>query len=94
MPKRNDSGAPRSTPRAVVRSKQPRSSTGEAGGRDAAKDGRSRVELLVELIDHCTAAKDQADGLGEKFLSYLLAMALQESRAAIRRTSLIEKPSH
>lgn len=68
--------------------------------RAAAKPGRTkatvisaenptRIEKLVELVDHCTAAKATADELGEKLLSYLLAMAIQESRAAMRQTSVL-----
>lgn len=59
----------------------------------AAQEPRSRVDQFVEIIDHCAAAKEAADRLGEKFLSYLLAMAIQESRAAVRRNGLLEKLS-
>ncbi len=44
-----------------------------------------RVAQLVQVIDQCTAAKDIADESGERLLSYLLAMAIQEARTAIRR---------
>ena len=50
----------------------------------AATESRRRTEQLVDAIDHCAAAKDIADGLGDRFLAYLLAMAIQEARAAIR----------
>jgi hypothetical protein len=44
-----------------------------------------KVDRLVTLIDHCTAAKAIADELGEKLLSYLLAMAIQEGRSSVRQ---------
>ena len=44
----------------------------------------SRIDRLVEVIDLCTAAKETADAVGEKLLSYLLSMAIQESRTAMR----------
>lgn len=47
--------------------------------------GTRRMDRLVELVDHCAAAKDTADRLGETFLAYLLAMAIQEARAAMRQ---------
>ena len=54
----------------------------------ALESGESRVQQMVALIDQCTAAKKTADALGEKFLAYLLAMTIQESRAAIRRNDV------
>lgn len=68
----------------------------EKGGRLAFKASRAkaplkktpgarRLECLVELVDHCTAAKGMADDLDEKFLAYLLAMAIQETRSAMRQ---------
>ena len=57
-------------------------------------DDPSRIDRFVEIIDHCAAAKEAADALGEKFLSYLLAMAIQESRATVRRNSTQDKSAH
>jgi hypothetical protein len=48
---------------------------------------QSRIDRLVALIDHCSAARQTADELGETFLSYLLAMAIQEGRSAMRQSS-------
>lgn len=45
---------------------------------------QSRIDRLVEIIDCCSAAKQGADEMGDKFLSYLLAMAIQEARALAR----------
>ena len=56
-------------------------------GDNAAQQDATRIQQIVELIDHCTLAKDTADRLREPFLSYLLAMTIQESRAALRRTN-------
>ncbi len=84
MTKRDEGGASRPAPQAGEKPRQPRASAGSTAGIKAAD--KSRVDKLVALIDHCAVAKEGADGLGEKFLSYLLAMAIQESRAAIRRT--------
>ena len=44
----------------------------------------SRSDRLVEMIDHLSAAKQTSDALGEKFLSYLLSMAIQETRVSMR----------
>lgn len=46
--------------------------------------GSGHTDKLVELIDHCTAAKKIADEMGETFLAYLIAMAIQEGRTAMR----------
>lgn len=48
---------------------------------------QSRIDRLVEIIDHCSAAKQGADEMGDKFLSYLLSMAIQEARALARNPS-------
>lgn len=48
---------------------------------------QSRIDRLVEIMDHCGAAKQSADEMGDKFLSYLLAMAIQEARALARNPS-------
>ena len=37
------------------------------------------------MVDLCTEAKQVAQALDEKLLSYLLAMAIQETRAAMRQ---------
>ncbi len=52
---------------------------------------KRRVDRLAETIDQCSAAKDAADVLGEKFLAYLLAMAIEEARAAMR-SDLTKEP--
>ena len=64
---------------------RPVSKPSRSKGAAPAIAGQSRIDRLVELIDHCTAAKGAADELGEKLLSYLLAMAIQESRSAVRQ---------
>jgi len=43
-----------------------------------------RIDRLAEAVDLCSNAKDIADALDEKLLAYLLAMAIQETRAAMR----------
>ena len=43
-----------------------------------------RVDRHAEIVDQCTGAKQVADAIGEKFLGYLLAMVIQETRAAMR----------
>ena len=43
-----------------------------------------RVDRLAEVVDHCTASKLVAEELGDRFLAYLLAMAIQEARTAMR----------
>ena len=45
---------------------------------------KKRVDQLVTLIDHCTAAQAIADAQGDKFLSYMLAMTIQAARGAMR----------
>ena len=42
-----------------------------------------RDDQLRALIEHCTAAKTIADGQGEKFLAYMLAMTLQAARGTL-----------
>lgn len=51
-----------------------------------ASDERARMDQLVAIVDHCNAAIDIADKLDNKFLSYLLSMAVQEARTAMRKT--------
>ena len=43
-----------------------------------------RIDRLAEIVDQCTDAKRIADQLGDRFLAYLLAMAIQETRNAMR----------
>ena len=43
-----------------------------------------RIDQLAEIVDHCIGAKSIADSLDQKLLGYLLAMAIQETRAAMR----------
>ena len=38
-----------------------------------------RDKQLMSIVDHCTVAKTLADQIGDKFLSYLLAMSIQEA---------------
>lgn len=47
----------------------------------------ARTDRIVEIIDQCVSAKAIADKLGEKFLAYLLAMAIQEARASLQPKS-------
>ena len=47
-------------------------------------NGSGRSERLVAIVDHCATAKALADGIGDKFLAYLLAMTIQEARANLR----------
>ena len=51
-----------------------------------ASDERVRMDQLVALVDHCNGAIEMADKLENKFLSYLLSMAVQEAKTAMRRT--------
>lgn len=46
--------------------------------------GARRIDRLAEIVDQCTDAKTTADELGDRFLAYLLAMAIQETRNAMR----------
>ena len=43
-----------------------------------------RVKQFEALIEHCTAAQIIADGEGDRFLSYMLAMTIQAARGAMR----------
>lgn len=54
-----------------------------AGSAPPDAEGR-RIDRLAEIVDHCTDAKRTADLLGDRFLAYLLAMAIQETRNAMR----------
>lgn len=54
----------------------------------AAPELDTRIDHLVALVDHCKAAQDLSDALGDKFLSYLLAMTIQEAQGAMRRSNL------
>ena len=42
-----------------------------------------RDDQLRALIEHCTSAQTIADGLGEKFLAYMLAMTIQAARGTL-----------
>jgi hypothetical protein len=44
----------------------------------------NRLDCLVKLVDHCTAAKEIADSLGDSFLSYMLSMSIQAARSEMR----------
>ena len=46
------------------------------------------MSKLVEIVDHCTAAKEIAEATGESFLAYMLAMTILEARNEMRRRSL------
>ena len=96
MAKRSEGEADRSSPQAGAKARPARpSATRKRKGLPVTDaQNRSRVDRFVEIIDHCAAAQEAADGLGEKFLSYLLAMAIQESRAAVRRNGPLEKLAH
>ena len=48
---------------------------------DVATDTYTRADRLTVMLDHCKAAKKEADELDEKFLAYLLAMAIQEGQS-------------
>ena len=77
---------------ARIRSSGPR--RGPAPARRAAE--ARRIDRLAEIVDRCTDAKAIADALGDRFLAYLLAMAIQETRNAMRvevtAASLTEPP--
>lgn len=64
-----------------------RASPKEIGAVSMSPSTQTHIDRLVALLDHCTQAKDTADAIGEKFLSYLLAMAIQESRSAMRQST-------
>ena len=50
-----------------------------------AEDGRvHRIDQTVAIMDHCRAAKVLADRRGDKFLSYILAMAIEEARTNLQ----------
>lgn len=44
----------------------------------------SRVDQLVALVDHCTAAIEIAEATGDKFLVYMLSMTVQAARIELR----------
>lgn len=44
-----------------------------------------RVDRLATIVDLCLEARQTAQDLDEKLLAYLLAMAVQETRAAMRK---------
>lgn len=52
-----------------------------------ATEPRDDTQRIAEMIDLATETKRLADNLGEKFLSYLLAMAVQEMSDIDRRRS-------
>ena len=60
--------------------------SGEVESSHDAREERARLDQLVALVDKCNAAIDIADKLDNKFLSYLLAMAVQEARMTMRKT--------
>ena len=45
-----------------------------------------RIDRLVALADHCAAALTLAEGMDERFLAYLLAMAVEEAGLAMRQS--------
>lgn len=47
-----------------------------------------RTDRLVEISDQCGAAKRAAENVGEGFLAFLLSMAIEEARTAMRRATL------
>lgn len=47
-----------------------------------------RLDQLVTLVDHCTAAKEIAESLGDTFLSYMLSMTIQAARGEMRPKAL------
>lgn len=47
----------------------------------------SRIDRLVALADHCTAAQALAIDLGEGFLVHLLAMVIQEARTTMQKST-------
>ncbi|MDR3462882.1 MAG: hypothetical protein P4L76_11275 [Beijerinckiaceae bacterium] len=49
---------------------------------------QSRLDQLVTIVDHCTAAKDIADALGDTFLAYMLSMTIQSARTEMRPKTL------
>ncbi|MGD0632829.1 MAG: hypothetical protein ABSA13_00930 [Beijerinckiaceae bacterium] len=49
---------------------------------------QSRLDQLVALVDHCTAAKEIADVLGDTFLAYMLSMTIQSARTEMRPKAL------
>ena len=51
----------------------------------AATDAPRRIDRLAEIVDLCLEARQTALDLDEKLLAYLLAMAVQETRAAMRK---------
>lgn len=44
-----------------------------------------KIDRLAEIVDLCTAARRIAQDLDAPLLAYLLAMAIQESRAGMRQ---------
>ncbi len=44
----------------------------------------SRVDQLVAVVDHCTAAIEIAKASGDPFLVYMLSMAAQAARIEMR----------
>ena len=49
---------------------------------------QGRIDRLVELVDHCSSAKDIAESIGDTFLAYMLAMAIQAARTEMRPKAL------
>ena len=54
----------------------------------AALDGtdsleKRRIDQLVTLVGHCTAAQAIADAQEDRFLSYMLAMTIQAARVVM-----------
>jgi hypothetical protein len=49
---------------------------------------QNRLDQLVALVDHCTAAKEIADSLGDTFLAYMLSMTIQSARTEMQPKAL------
>ena len=57
-----------------------------SGGDDAGRS--SRVDRLVELVDHCTSAMSIAEAMGDTFLVYMLSMSIMAARVEMRPKEL------
>ncbi len=49
---------------------------------------KSRLDRLIEIVDHCTAARAIAEAAGDTFLAYMLAMTIQAARTEMRPKAL------
>jgi hypothetical protein len=49
---------------------------------------KTRLDRLIEIVDHCTAARSIAESAGDTFLSYMLAMTIQAARTEMRPKTL------